>query len=439
MFLLAAEILGAVALLGADQSFNRFFYDEEEDKRKYLLRTCLKLSLTAFAILSIFVLFFYKEVSHFIFTYTSFWLILLLILFAFLRIISTFASVVIRMQQKGKIFSLKLVLSKSLEFAGILMFAFMIGNKFEVIIYAYIFSMAVVSIIVIVIERDFWNFFKKGTTKIKNNSSAILKYGAPLMITLLMSMLFESIDRIAIKQWADFTEIGLYSAAFKIITILNTLQLNFTAFWVPLSYEKFKKNPNDKRFFREMQVIVSFAMLIIAVLVLMFKGTIVHLLGAEYGGAAQIMPFLIFVPVMYTISEVTVVGINFYKKTKLHILVVGIVCLFGVIGNVLLVPHLGAVGAAISTGFAYILFFSLRTYLASKYFKVGYKLYQLYTCITLLVGYAFYATFSENEIYTFLIGVFLLILFSWIYRQTVKKNMEKNGANTKIIFADKIN
>ncbi len=425
MFLLAAEILGAVALLGADQSFNRFFYEEEEDKRKYLLLMCLKLSMAAFLVLSVGVLIFYKDVSSFIFSYVSFWLVLLLILYAFLRIINTYASVVVRMQQKGKVFSFKLILSKSLEFAGILMFAFFLGNQFEVIIYAYMFSMAVVSIVIIGVEHKFWNFFKKGSLKIKSHSSDILKYGVPLMITLLMTMLFESIDRIAIKHWSNYTEIGLYSAAFKIVTILNTLQLNFTAFWVPLSYEKFKENPSNTHFFRDMQVVVSYAMLIIAVLVIMFKDVIVLLLGSEYGGAAQIMPFLVFVPVLYTISEVTVVGINFYKKTKLHILIVALVCLCGIAGNLLLVPYIGATGAAISTGLSYIVFFSLRTYFSLKHFKVSYKLVQLYASIAMLVGYAFYATFAEGVWSSFFIGIAIFIIISLVYRSTVKIMCQK--------------
>lgn len=425
MFLLVAEIMGAVSLFGADQSFTRFYYDEDEEKRKYLLLACLKISFSTFIVLTLLVLIFYKKISDFMFSYVNFWLIILLIIYAFLRIISTYSSVVIRMQQKGKTFSLILVLNKLLEFIGILFFAYLLGNKFEVLIYASIFYMTIVSIVGICLEHKFWDFFRQASTKIKSSTPEIFKYGVPLMITLLMTMLFQSIDRIAIKQWSSFTELGLYSAAFKIISILNVLQLNFTAFWVPLSYEKFKENPNNKLFFQKMQMVVSFAMLLIAVFVLMFKDVIVLLLGSNYGGAAQIMPFLIFVPVMYTISEVTVVGINFYKNTKLHILIVGLVCLSGIVGNFIFVPHLGATGAAISTGLSYILFFTLRTYFSKKYFKVKYKLGRLYFCILMLIGYALYLLFVQDEISSFIIGLVVLALVMLSYKDVLKRIVGK--------------
>ncbi|MEN2666956.1 lipopolysaccharide biosynthesis protein [Listeria aquatica] len=119
IFLLVVDVLAAITLLGSDQSFIRFFYEEETSNRKFLLRGSLRISLATFGLAALLILVFYQTFSAFIFSKVSLWLVFLLLLYVFLRIVSTFASLVIRMQQKGKIFSLIQVLNKSLEFLGI--------------------------------------------------------------------------------------------------------------------------------------------------------------------------------------------------------------------------------------------------------------------------------------------------------------------------------
>ncbi|MEM5663752.1 oligosaccharide flippase family protein [Bacillus toyonensis] len=157
-------------------------------------------------------------------------------------------------------------------------------------------------------------FFKRSKVKSHESMKEIIYYGIPLSITLLITWLFQSIDRIAIKHWSTLTELGLYTAAFKIISILMIIQTTFTTFWVPVSYERYAKNPEETGFFSNMNQIITLVMFIVGIGTLMFKDIIIYLLGSNYREAANIMPFLVFLPVMYTISETSVIGINFFKK-----------------------------------------------------------------------------------------------------------------------------
>ncbi|MBC1520516.1 oligosaccharide flippase family protein [Listeria aquatica] len=425
IFLLVVDVLAAITLLGSDQSFIRFFYEEETSNRKFLLRSSLRISLATFGLAALLILVFYQSFSAFIFSKVSLWLVFLLLLYVFLRIVSTFASLVIRMQQKGKIFSLIQVLNKSLEFLGILFFAYLMGNHYEVIIYAHISFMILVTVIAISVEYKFWRFFGDQVAPLKSDTSERLRYGMPLMVTLLMTLAFQSVDRLAIKEWSNYSELGLYYAAFKIIAVLNMLQINFTAFWTPLSYEKFKENPDNAVFFQKMAQTVIFVMFVIATGVLLFKDVIVYLLGSEYRDAASIMPFLVFIPVMYTISEVTVVGINFYKKTKWHLLIACCVFFINVLGNILLVPLIGAAGAAISTGISYIAFFAMRTYFSTRLFQVDYKLKRFYVGTLFLVSYALYTTFCKQSMWSFGFGLLVLLVISWLYNETLMTLINK--------------
>lgn len=106
------------------------------------------------------------------------------------------------------------------------------------------------------------------------------------------------------------------------------------------------------------------------------------------------IPFLAFHPIMYTISEVTVGGLVFKKKSKIQVIVSVVPCVVNFIGNTILVPFYGGRGAAISTGISYILFLQcerfcrigittltiqLNVFLSSQFFQYCLQLMQHFT------------------------------------------------------------
>ncbi|ONK21030.1 hypothetical protein BLX87_24195 [Bacillus sp. VT-16-64] len=423
-FILIMNILLLICLFGADQSFVRFYYDEKEQSRKFLLFNCLKVPLATFFVVSIFLLVFYRPISYYLFEENSLHIILLLIITVFLQIIHRFSLLVIRMQQKGLLYSTLQVLIKVFEFGFILLFAFLIGPSFEIIIYAQVFYSIIVTVFAILSSIQFWNFFGDSKT-VTHSIKDILKFGRPLVLTSLIIWLFQSIDRIALKEWSTYTEVGLYSAAFKIVAVLNVIQASFTTFWVPVSYERYNKNPDDTAFFSKMNELITFLMFLVALGTLLFKDMIIYLLGSEYRSAAVIMPFLVFMPIMYTISETTVIGINFVKKTRWHTLIASTACLVNVIGTFLLVPSYGAKGAAISTGIAYVTFMIMRTHISLKFYKVNYHLGKFYTMTTLLSAYALYGTLVKWSIYDTLIGITIFSFFIILYKELLKEHLSK--------------
>ena len=139
---------------------------------------------------------------------------------------------------------------------------------------------------------------------------------------------------------------------------------------------------------------------------IMCKDVFVLLLGEEYREAALIFPFLMFEPIMYTVSETTVTGLVVKKKSSQQIIVAVVACLTNFLGNWLLTPLLGPKGAAISTGLAYIVFFAMRTVLSNRVFYVDYKLEKLALMIALLVAYAVYG--SNHSFSLLQVGFFVL-------------------------------
>lgn len=427
-FNLYASIVMLVITCGLDQSYVRFFYEEEEENRNKLLFESIKIPLILNLILSCIIIIFRVPVSKYIISEYNLSFIVLFTLNIVLLSIGRFSLLTVRMKQKGRLYSMLQVMQKVTYLMSIGLFFMIYNNKFLTLAYATLVSNLVLVVVSIFAERDSWNFKDIKGKKLKNSQIDILKYGIPLVFTALVSWLFQSADRMAIKAYyggeVGLYQAGIYTSANNIIAILNILQSSFANFWLPVALEKYEKSPEDTKFFTNINDIVSFLMFGVGIGLILFKDVIVLLLGGKFRAASYIMPFLVFMPVLYTMSEVSVGGINFKKKPKYHIIIASLACLFNVVGNSILVPILGSKGAAISTGLAYIVFYYARTLISVRLYKVDYHIGRTTITVVAMLVLALYSSFKEFSMITVIIGAVVTVIVLFLYRNTIKSMID---------------
>ena len=248
------SLLFVFCCLGLEQGFVRFFYDEEEKNRGRLLYSCLYYPFFITIFVSGVLVLFKRKISVFIvgnYDIGAIWILILSIVFTSLK---NFSLLIIRMQQKGKLYSMFNVLIKVLEFIFILLLYRIYGNNYRTLVLSILFSTIIVTILSIYIERKFWKF--KGNTK--TTTRDLLKFSSPLVLTMALGWIFGSCDKIVIKIFSDLNEVGLYAGAFKIIALVSVIQNGFTTFWTPVIYEHYSKNPNDLIFFKKANDYLSY-------------------------------------------------------------------------------------------------------------------------------------------------------------------------------------
>jgi O-antigen/teichoic acid export membrane protein len=290
-------------------------------------------------------------------------------------------------------------------------------------IYAKAIALFVVTVYAMYATRIVWNRLHFKPPQSVYSFTDIILYSYPLALTMFITWAFQSFDKIALKQWSSVYELGIYTAAFRIVLILQIVQTSFTTYWIPLSYEKFIKNDDDtanKAFFSKANSLISAIMLVAGVGLILTKDLVTFILGPQYKDAVTMIPCLVLVPVLFTISESTVIGINFFKKVKTVLLISVLTLLSNIIGNYFLVPKFNGIGAAIAAGISAIVFFSLRTFFSLKYYKVDYNILKFYFLLFLVFGYALFSTFAKWNIYNALIGVALILLIFWLYIKNLK-------------------
>jgi O-antigen/teichoic acid export membrane protein len=88
---------------------------------------------------------------------------------------------------------------------------------------------------------------------------------------------------------------------------------------------------------------------------------VIFVLPPKYDAVRWIVVSCLGFPLLYTLSETTVVGIGISRRTGFAMLAAASSFAINLVGNWLLIPHYGAAGAAVSTCVSFWVFFLLRT------------------------------------------------------------------------------
>lgn len=395
MYTLAFNLILQIVMLGTDQSYVRDFYKHSDAKgKRALFVNCLVPSLVCSLIAFFIIYLFRAPISNLMLGEISHLIVILLGISVFVGVFERFVMLLLRLEKRAILFSFLRFFSAGINFAIIYLYATHIKKDFYAIVYGNILAIMITVLLAIFATGSEWHFRTIHWSKIR----PLIRYGLPFVPAFLASWIFEGVDKIVLRDFSSFEELGLFSAAFKFVAILSILQLAFTTFWAPMAMELYESDSiTARQKFKNVFSIAS-ALLFIGGLGLITSTDIIMLLfDKQYDKSAQIMPFLLFIPIMYTLSEVTVGGINFKNKTYWH-LIIAIVS--GVINSVLcyiLIPKYGAKGASMSTGLSYIMFFSLRTIISIKYYPFEISKVKLTCAIMLFMAICWMNTFLIFE------------------------------------------
>lgn len=427
LFTMYTSIFLMIFSLGMDQALVRFFYikDTKEFKRILLLE-CIWLPIILSIVAGIImVIIGSRGISIWGF---NFEIIILLIINTLIQLVYRFSLLVVRLQYKVKTFSMLNILQKGLYIAFSVPLL-LTRNEGDAIVLCRAITLASVFclIISVVVEKDIWNF--KNIIRKKCNFAIsyreLFKYSYPFIFSMGITILFQSLDKIALSYYCTDYEVGIYSSTMTLINVFAVVQTTFNSLWVPMAVEHYAKVPKDKYYYAKANYIITVIMFFLGFSLILVKDIFSIILGSEYREAAYILPFLVFNPIMYTISETTVCGIIFKKKSKYQVYISIIACFCNFIGNLLLVPVLGCKGAAISTGVSYIVFFAMRTFVSNKLFPVDFKTVNMFLITLVTLVYALYNTFFKFNVVSIILYLLCSTVLFLLYKETVVFIIEK--------------
>lgn len=400
-------------MLGTDQTLVRYFNEEDSDKRPALLRKTISIPLVCFIIFLIVTLFFIEKLSTYMFGIYNSGLMIIFYVSILAEITFRYAILYIRMNKKAHLYSIIQILNKVIVLISMVLVYYLLGNTYKEIIISMGIGIIITTITTIFLDKNTW--FSISKKESAYSYKTIFNYSIPFMITMVLTILVESIDKHFIKLFAGDYQVGIYSAAFKIVSVVALFQGMITTFLLPIYFEHYKTKPEDTSFYTQMNVIVSILMIAIGMGVIAFKEIIIKLLSPDYIESVKVIPFLTFYPVLYTISETTVIGINFKKKTSYHLIVSFSILTTSLLSNYFLVSKYGAIGASFATAIVFIVFLITRTFLSVRIYNVNYNIIRMFFSILIYIVYAYLSVFYLEGKINIIIGLILGIIIIIIY------------------------
>lgn len=192
----------------------------------------------------------------------------------------------------------------------------------------------------------------------------LVSFGVPLVFANLMTLLLVSVDKVMLATYGTVGDVGIYATAARIAQVLMLAQAPFASVWWPVAFRWYESSIVVSRF-KTICVLVSAVFLTLSLVVTFISRPLMSLLGSSYRESYLLAPLMMLHPLAYVVSEVTSVGITFTRKTQLNMLVSGVALVINVTLNALLIPEMGATGAAIATGLAWIIFLAIRSLLGA--------------------------------------------------------------------------
>lgn len=420
IFTMYASIALMVLCMGFDQALIRYFYHfDTKDYQRTILKECCLLPVicTLLAGVTVNVLS-WLGVIRFEFEPR---IMTMLTILVFFQVMNRIDLILLRVTYQTKLYSMLQVLTKLL-FAGIAIAGcFLIETqKLFVLTIASAVSYVAVTIVGIGSQRELWDF-RKIKEKCAIDRKELYRYAFPFIVSMGITTIFQAIDKMSLNRYCSYEEVGIYSSAITLVHVFAIVQTTFSAIWAPMVVEHYEKKPEDRTFYQKGFRIMSFVMFLIGISLILCKELFVLLLGKDYRGAGAMIPFLCLSPIMLTISDTTVIGITFSKKSYLQIIVSVVACITNIAGNTLLVPVYGGIGAAISTGLSYIVFFVMRTVLSKRYFPMNWGMGKFSAITILFLGYALYNTFYGFGIMTVLGYAVIFAVLIFLYRDVIRE------------------
>ena len=395
--------------LGLDQSYVREFH--EADSKPALLKRAMLPGLVLLVVTVLVLLALGGKLADWLFDVPAWHLSVLVAVALVASYLSRFLSLVLRMNERGLAFSMSQLLPKLLMLAIIGGYV-ALGAKKDLTNLVLASTAAIVFVCVIYGWNTRAEWLASIRTKLDiDQLKGMLRYGLPLILGGLAFWGLTAIDKVFLRTLASFEELGVYSVAVSFAAAASILQSVFSTVWAPTVYKWANAGAGLENVHKVSRYILALVVLGFALAGLL-SWVVTCFLPTNYAAVQWIVVSCIGYPLLYTLSETTVVGIGISRRSSFSMLAAITAFAVNLVGNWWLIPHFGAAGAAVSTCVSFWVFFLLRTEFSIYLWKPIPRL-ALYAFTLVSVAGAAVFTLWGEVLTGWMVGYWLFVLAAW--------------------------
>lgn len=342
---------------------------------------------------------------------------------------------ILRLEKKASTYVSYSILKFIVDFSLKYYFIVILGRKVEGYFESGVISSAILLVFFIPVIYKYVNF-SINLPYLKQ----LLKLGFPFIFSTLAIWALNLSDRFILNHFSGTAEVGIYSLADKFANIFKILLFNpASLFWSPFffSYASENTEDNTKKLLRKSLMYYFIMGAVLYIIISLGSADILKIFISQFGAkkeyinALPMIPLLTLAPFMYLLSMQGGTALLWVKKPKFIATAACIAAVTNVCLNLIFVPLLGAMGAAITTALSYLLYIILVYYWSNKVLNTNYDLKGMikgafFTAIVLLVELNIKINQPWVSLFVKAIsGAGMFILFVWFSKILPEKEKQR--------------
>ena len=402
-----ANLLMPLVSLGINQAVLRFGMDGETD-RGSVLTTGLIVNLAGFLVF----LLFYPLVSM-IPTFGEY--ALLTYLFVFCSITHYLFAYSVKSMHRAKLFTVCVIIGTTITVVLDILFL----KVWDMGVTGYILAIALsdfICSIILILSAKLHKIIRPSKLK-KSIVKAMLRYSIPLIPNAALWWITDYSDRFMLSVYdsnaaeTGLTATGLYSLAYRLPNMLIMVCGIFMDAW-QMSILSEKSRLERQKFFSNVFKMYQSIIFVGASGLILGAKIVTYVMAQDpaYYPSWQYIPTLVFATAMSCF--VTFIGTIYIieKKSKSSLTTTILGTILNVGGNAILIPLMGAHGAAIATALSYGFVFVLRAFHTRKFMPIDWDLPRLFANLSLVTTQCFVMVFEVPGWEYIVTGLFLIVL-----------------------------
>ncbi|WP_374079919.1 oligosaccharide flippase family protein [Bdellovibrio bacteriovorus] len=359
-------ILAIVVGLEVHQAVARFFPEETEVTRKRsIVSTAFWFILLFYIIFFILGYFSAPLISQSLFGKTDYTELVRIAFLSFgFNFLYYFASSQLRWQLKSKenllVSVLYSILSAIIALGLLVYFSFGV----EAIFYAQICAAIISLFFSVYFSREYY-----GLVFDSRRLRQLTSFSLPLVFSSLMVYAMLYVDRFIITYLLDASQLGLYSFAYRIASVVGLLIAGAQAALTPLIYNKYREEGTPEGVAKLFRYFGGGACILILTLFIISESLVSFIGGSEFRSSGALVPW-IAISILFTGVTSFTPGVFIEKKTRIVVIINTISFLINLTLCYGLVQFLGLEGAVYATAICSFIYFLMYYVIGQKYYYI---------------------------------------------------------------------
>ncbi len=412
----------------------RYFYDKKDiiDKKK-LISTGLWITILICIILVTLAFYFNNEIYKLFFETpkhkTAFYLT---ILWAPISALYTYFSAVMRYEQKPKLYFVLSNIQLLIRILSTILFVVIFGLGVMGVILGHIVGeLSAVLMLGFYLRQYFGFYFDKIDLK------SILSFSLPMTPAVLIISFQKPLIRYLTVNYLSIIELGYYTIALQIASILSFVQYGLSASWKPYLYEMLQKTGYEVEVKRIYNLFLSVTSLVCLLIIFNGKLLLKILTTPAYFPAASLIGFVTVTSMLEIIRQISGCGPIVVKKTQYITYIELVASLASVLFFVALHRYIGIIGLAVAFLGGILVKFIWGWVLTKKFTEVNLDILPTIIILSLLIIVSIiYAVLDISLIVSIIFSIIVIAVYGYLNKESIFKGCQIiNNRVTQLISA----